>query len=210
MYIAPMENCQEQELPAPKTQAQRTEAMKHRLIEAAVSSLVDQGYARTTAVEVCRRAGVTRGALLHHYDGVPDLLADALSAQFDGLFQAFAALPDNARLADWLQAFWVSIQSPKFKAVLEIWLAARNDPDATAPLQHAMDQMGAYIDPHHHPALMGQLTNNDQALAFYRTAMEAMFGLMLGRATSPDYRPLGHEQLVIDFLMGQAASFDAV
>ena len=42
------------------TQAERTAAMKQRLIDAAISSLIENGYAHTTSVEVCRRAGVTR------------------------------------------------------------------------------------------------------------------------------------------------------
>lgn len=196
------------------TQADRTEQMKRRLIDAAVSSLIDQGYARTTAVEVCKRAGVTRGALFHHYDSLPDLLADALAAQFDTLFEDSANFegPGNVeddRLGYWLERFWSRIKAPTFKAVLEIWLAARNDPDATAPLQRVMDRMGSHISPQHHPTLKARLENDQHAHAFYRTAMETMFGLVLGRATSPDHQPLGHEQMVLDYLMAEAARHDA-
>ena len=44
------------------------------LAEAAIDLLIERGWAATTAVAVCERAGVTRGALLHHYDDLGDLL----------------------------------------------------------------------------------------------------------------------------------------
>src|ERR1700760_2431630 len=59
-------------------QVERTAAMRSRLISAAKGSLMDHGYARTTAVEVCARAGVTRGALFHHFSGLPELFAATL------------------------------------------------------------------------------------------------------------------------------------
>jgi len=59
-------------------QAERSAAMRARLIAATRTSLMDSGYGRTTTVEVCARAGVTRGALLHHFSGLPDLFAATL------------------------------------------------------------------------------------------------------------------------------------
>ena len=40
-----------------------------------MSSLIEQGTARTTTLEVQRRAGVSRGALLHHFPTVAQLLS---------------------------------------------------------------------------------------------------------------------------------------
>lgn len=191
-----------------RTQEARRQAMKRRLIDAAVSSLIDQGYARTTAVEVCKRAGVTRGALFHHYDSLPDLLADALAAQFETLFDALGDKGDKLGIECWLRAFWHSVSSPTFKAVVEIWLAARNDPDATGALQHVMDRIADFINPLNHPALAFRLEQNEQAHVFYLTAMETMFGLTLGRATSPDHAPLPHEGRVLTYLFAEADRFD--
>ena len=66
------------------TQAERTAAMKQRLIDAAISSLIENGYAHTTSVEVCRRAGVTRGALNHHFADLPALLIEVLERRCNG------------------------------------------------------------------------------------------------------------------------------
>lgn len=190
-----------------RSQASRSEAMQHKLIKAATSCLVDLGYARTTAVEVCHRAGVTRGALFHHYDGLPHLLAAALEAQFENVLAPFLEedLPDS--LNEWLENFWAHINTPNFKAVLEIWLAARNDPDAMNELQPVIARIGQVFSPLNSPALQQRLAGKEKALAFYHTAIEAMFGLMLGRATSPGNAPLPHEDIVVAYLMREAKTY---
>jgi AcrR family transcriptional regulator len=53
--------------------------MRHALLEAAVDSLVELGFARTTTLEVQRRAGVSRGALLHHFPSKAELLVATIA-----------------------------------------------------------------------------------------------------------------------------------
>ena len=50
-----------------RTQAERTAAMRGRLLDAAVESLVELGYARTSTQEIARRAGVSRGTQLQSF-----------------------------------------------------------------------------------------------------------------------------------------------
>ncbi|MGC9544677.1 helix-turn-helix domain-containing protein, partial [Streptomyces sp. UG1] len=42
-------------------------ATRAQIVDAAVESLIEVGVAATTTLEVQRRAGVSRGALLHHF-----------------------------------------------------------------------------------------------------------------------------------------------
>ena len=49
------------------SQAERTEATRAALIGAARALFAEHGYAPTSAEEVVRRAGVTRGAMYHHF-----------------------------------------------------------------------------------------------------------------------------------------------
>jgi AcrR family transcriptional regulator len=55
--------------PAHRTQAERTEATMERLMMAARELFAEKGYVATSTEDVIAAAGVTRGALYHHFDG---------------------------------------------------------------------------------------------------------------------------------------------
>jgi len=52
---------------ARRTQAERTAATRERILAAVVESIAELGIQRTTASEIARRAGVTWGAVQHHF-----------------------------------------------------------------------------------------------------------------------------------------------
>lgn len=56
-----------------RTQAERTEATRSALIAAARPLFAQHGYAGVGTEEIARAAGVTRGALYHHFDGKREL-----------------------------------------------------------------------------------------------------------------------------------------
>jgi AcrR family transcriptional regulator len=60
-----------------RTQAERTEATRGALIAAARRLFTERGYDEVATEEIVRAAGVTRGALYHHFGGKPGLLEAA-------------------------------------------------------------------------------------------------------------------------------------
>src|SRR5262245_11831889 len=50
-----------------RTQQERRDQTRGRILDAAVESLIEAGVAGTTTLEVQKRADVSRGALLHHF-----------------------------------------------------------------------------------------------------------------------------------------------
>ncbi len=61
-----------------RTQAERSAAMRARLLDATIECLVTYGYAGTTTPRVAELAGVTRGAQIHHFRSKEDLVVAAI------------------------------------------------------------------------------------------------------------------------------------
>src|SRR3989440_11066239 len=116
-----------------RTQAERTAATRTALLEATVQCLVSQGFGGTTTTEVAHRAGVSPGALLHHFPAKADLLCAAVGHLFElrqaEFRKAMANLgPGTDRRAAGLELLWSMFSGPTFTAWLELWVAARSDP----------------------------------------------------------------------------------
>jgi AcrR family transcriptional regulator len=76
--------------PAPRTQAERSEATRGALLRAARELFADRGYADVGTEEIVRRAGVTRGALYHHFEGKADLFRAVFEQMEEELAARFA------------------------------------------------------------------------------------------------------------------------
>lgn len=187
-----------------RTHAERSAATKRRLVDAAITSLVENGFARTTAVEVCRRAAVTRGALNHHFSSLSDLFVAALERLYADLSGGGRRPERTPSLEAFLRTAWDRMRRPEFKAVIEIWLAARNDRELGRTLGPAITRLASLFDPAAQPALARRVGSAPDQRALYRLAAETMIGLALGRATSPRGRPLAHEREVVELLMNLA------
>ena len=185
-----------------RTQAERTAAMRDALADATVDLLLERGWAAVTVVEVCNRAGVTRGAFHHHYRSLPELLADALRR----LYAAFPLekVPAVTDLASLIDATWFLVGQPRFKAVIEAWLAMANDPGLQAEIGPVVLEFAALVNPERKGS---PILGDADRRAYYLMARETMLGLALGRATNGG-RPLGHERRVIARLRAGARELD--
>jgi AcrR family transcriptional regulator len=103
----------------------RSVATRAALLDAALESLVARGYAATTTVEIARRAGVSRGAQLHHFPTKAELLTAAVEHLLD------RRLAED-RLDAAADLLWTMFTGPAFVAWVELWIAARTDPELAA------------------------------------------------------------------------------
>jgi AcrR family transcriptional regulator len=176
-------------------------ATRAALVQAAIDGLVEVGHVRTTGVEVCRRAGVTRGALNHHFADHGELLVAVLDEVYGQLLARRDDTPVSAR--QWVDVAHARTSRPELKAVIELWLASRNDPELGSRLADAIARLAQLFRPGDVVAAAADPTAVE---GFLRLATETLLGLALGRATHGG--ALAHETAVVDQLRRLADALD--
>ncbi|SDH81009.1 DNA-binding transcriptional regulator, AcrR family [Actinokineospora alba] len=129
-----------------RTQQERREQTREALLDATITCLVELGYARTTVQEICARAGVSRGAQQHHFTTKTELMTAALEHLFDRLIAevvsgAAVLAPGRERLIKGIDMLWAAYSGTLSTAAVELWVAARTDPElreALLPVDRAL------------------------------------------------------------------------
>lgn len=123
-----------------RTQAERSATTREALLDAAVDCLVERGFSATTTAEVTHRAGLSLGALVHHFPTKADLLTAAVGHVMQRRQAEFRkAMTDIDPGADLLDAaidlLWEAFNGQTFQAWVELWVAARTDPELAAAVR---------------------------------------------------------------------------
>lgn len=164
---------------------QRAVATRQRLLDAAIDCLVDRGYAGTTTTVVCQRAGLSRGAQLHHFPTREELVVSAIGHLARRRFADLAEQADAVATADdpvgaGVRLLWSLFSGPLFFAATELWLAARTDPGLHASLYPAERELGRDV----HRLCRTVLPEHVTAAPWFDRALDTTAYLMRGLALS--------------------------
>ncbi|HIP97184.1 MAG TPA: TetR/AcrR family transcriptional regulator [Anaerolineae bacterium] len=117
------------------TPQQRGEETRIRILEAAEKCFAQHGYDATGVAEICRRAGVSKGAFYHHFSGKQAVFLELLNRWLAGLDTQLEAARAGAetvpegflRMASMVRHVFEAAdeQLPIF---LEFWTKAAHDP----------------------------------------------------------------------------------
>jgi len=171
-------------------QEQRSRAMRQRLLEATIECLVERGWSGTSTTLVSRRAGVSRGAQLHHFPTKTDLVVAAVehmgARRSEQLFERAATLPrGRRRTRAVLDLLAEHFTSQLFVAALELWVAARTDEQlhrAVAPLEQRIGR-----DTHRQTVeLLGVDESRPGARELVQATLDLVRGLGLANTLSDD------------------------
>ena len=131
-------------------QEERTRAMRARLLEATVECLVEFGWSGTSTTMVSSRAGVSRGAQLHHFPTKADLvlaavehLAEVRGREIEEAAAGLAGRPHRTRAV--LDILGDHFTGQVFTAALELWVAARTDAALLAAVGPLEQRIGREI-----------------------------------------------------------------
>ena len=120
-----------------RSHAERSATTRAALLDATLDCLAELGYSGTTTVEVVKRAGVSRGAQVHHFPTKAGLISAALArllaVQRQRFADEFAALPPHERTEEaGLRLLWSVFDGKSYRALMQLAVASFADPELKA------------------------------------------------------------------------------
>jgi len=174
-----------------RSQQERSASTIGRLMRATVALIAERGYASITTNEIAQRAGVSRGALLHHYPLKIDLIVDAAEAIWrDAAVEVRHLSEELCKSASNVDAFvdgmWDHIfREEVVKMSIDLMSAAQADADLrarlNAPLRRLFDSYGEIAD----QVFSGSGMSQDERLTLVSFATCAIRGLRVQNIMAP-------------------------
>lgn len=102
------------------------------MLDATLEVLMERGYARCTTADIADRAGLSRGALSHHFETKEALAAEAVERELDEATSAIRSLADDVAsgrlpLDVFLDRLWDMFRGRLFLVTLEHVTEARHN-----------------------------------------------------------------------------------
>ena len=135
-------------------QAQKSAMTRDRILDAAINCFINLGYTNVTTAKVASVAGVSRGAMLHHFPSKTELIQAAVEYLHGKLLEDYTervnAIPKTKRgkrhRRAGLDAYWKHLTGDLATAYHELCVAGRTDPE----LQQILRSSSALFDEHVH------------------------------------------------------------
>jgi len=120
-----------------RSHAERTAETRERIMTAVVESISEVGFQKTTAAEIARRAGITWGAVQHHFGGKDGILRAVLEDSFQRFAARIADVPAEGtsletRVGLFIDRAWAHFCSDHYRSTFEILLSYANADEAGA------------------------------------------------------------------------------
>ena len=123
-----------------RTQHERSESMRMRLIDATLQCLIEDGYAGTTISKIIQTAKVSRGSPVHHFPSKAALMEATAEQLVRRIYIALGKMIKNMqqsddRLHDLVSAGANLLKAPEISALLELLVASRQEPELAEKMQ---------------------------------------------------------------------------
>lgn len=135
-------------------QAEKSQATRTQILDATLQCLVELGYTQTTTEKIAQKAGVSRGAMTHHFKSRADVfnaaaeyITDLRAAEYEDAVRRIKLPPENTPTFDSMLETLTMLQKyyydrPSFIALQELQRGARTDRELQTvmlPLEQALD-----------------------------------------------------------------------
>jgi AcrR family transcriptional regulator len=134
-------------------QAQKSAMTRDRILDAAITCFITLGYTNVTTAKVAQSAGVSRGAMLHHFPSKTELIQAAVEYLHDKLLEDYtqrvsnipADLQGKDRRRAGLEAYWDHLTGDLFVVYHELCVASRSDPELSVILESSQQLFEQHV-----------------------------------------------------------------
>ncbi len=197
--------------PAPSAKAKtwqqtKSERTRTAILDAAVDCFYELGYFNTTTEHIARKAGVSRGAMLHHFATRFELITAAVEhinqmrlATFTDEETRIQEGAEHSRVEEGIDAYWRQLNTPAFVVFTELKIAARTDKELEKVLTPAL----VAYDRAWYKAVSQVFPDLAKSEAFARTNYLTQYlleGMAIARMTKGPKVP---ERMILDWLKSE-------
>src|SRR5690625_1318066 len=169
---------------ASRTQEERSRLMQAQLIKSTAEIIQEVGVDATTLAAIARHAGVTTGAIQHHFASKADLMMQALQTILihgteQGILWPSPDLCLTDRAHDFIQNAWDLIyQTPRFITDWKTYLASDDRPVLLDQIDHSRKRINAWVHEEFVNAFP-ELKNDTEVNNFINVILSSLRGLGL-------------------------------
>lgn len=127
-------------------QQTKSERTRTTILDAAIECFYDLGYFNTTTENIAQKAGVSRGAMLHHFPTRADLIRAAVEhlhqIRLNRFLEEESRIQDGAdhtRVEEGIEAYWRQLNTREFVVFHELKVAARTDSELASALKPTLE-----------------------------------------------------------------------
>ena len=178
-------------------QAQKSAMTRDRILDAAIDCFINLGYTNVTTAKVADFAGVSRGAMLHHFPSKTELIQAAVEYLHDKLLEDYttrvsqipASLEGKERRRGGLEAYWDHLTGDLFVAYHELCVAGRTDPELKDILEQSITKFEEHVRVSNSEMFSGWSDRGDLFLLAMDVTKFMMEGMAVGQlVTNRDER----------------------
>ncbi len=192
-----------------RTNADMSSETQTRILQATIASLAELGYAGTTMSGIAGRIGVSRAALIYHFNSKNALMAAVINAIYDEMavmFHAAAhpALTPAERMLAVLDVSFHFTTSTSQMAQVELLLAARRDASFRQEVAPTIEQRDVMFQQAWHQ-LTRELGGSSARLDLVRDFAVSVFrGITVTRSISTDLASFDRQHVLLRKLLLEA------
>jgi AcrR family transcriptional regulator len=181
------------------------------VLDAAIESILENGYYHTSSNEIARRAGVTWGAIQHQFGTREGLLLEILNDRWDRLQERMATghvegETLEARLRCVLDVLASHYEQPEHLVQLQILLDLTQNPNTSSETRRAVEQHGERLLEAWHPLFARALGDAADEADLVRYAFGTLRGYLQGRLIASSIADCSEDRVERELLIRGVAS----